>query len=167
MILPWIPLPAVWLPAAPLLPTTRLSSGFHDDNWPGCQGALLLASEFRAVPGLGALIHTWSSERPRDFWSWDLLDWLAAISVLVVLAVSICTAVGSTAPARGLRRGPARPAPGRRSAGRIGRTATFLVLLYLHAFGAVPAADGTEAALADAGRLPGVSWTSPFQSALR
>ena len=52
MIFPWIPLPAVWLPAAPLLPTTRLSSGFHDDNWPGCQGALLLASELRAVPGV-------------------------------------------------------------------------------------------------------------------
>ena len=64
------------------------------------------------------------------------------------------TPAGSTALARGLRRGPARPAPGRRSAGHRDRTGTFLVLLYFPPFGAVPAADGTEAALALAGRLP-------------
>ena len=58
---------------------------------------MLLASEFRAVLGLRALIHTRASERPRDFWSWGLSSGLAATAVLVVLAVSICTAVGSEA----------------------------------------------------------------------
>ena len=58
---------------------------------------MLLASEFRAVPGVRALIHTRARERPRDFWSWGLSSGLAATAVLVVLAVSICTAVGSEA----------------------------------------------------------------------